>query len=161
MMYSLPEANIRLVVNENSQVVYKDPITCKEDAILAIGQYLAFSDRESVVALYLNSKAKPINWYKVSDGMLEASIVDVRQILKGALLSNAKAVILFHCHPSGDYMPSFDDMKVTKQVAAACRLLGITLFDHIIIGAYETKDYYSFKEAYPEMLEGGDLNAFK
>ena len=48
---------------------------------------------------------------------------------------NASALILIHNHPSGDATPSEADLSMTKEIHKGCRYLGLTLHDHIIVGA--------------------------
>jgi DNA repair protein RadC len=107
-------------------------------------QYLAGVDREYFVAVALDQKNKVIGIHTVSMGTLTASLVHPREFFKVPLLCNAAAVVAGHNHPSGNPAPSDDDRKTTDRLAGAGKLLGITLLDHVIIGAYP--DYYSFSE---------------
>ncbi|MEJ2253312.1 MAG: JAB domain-containing protein, partial [Nitrospirota bacterium] len=66
-----------------------------------------------------------------------------REVVKGALLTNAVSVILVHNHPSGDLNPSENDIVVSASIAQACQTVDVELFDHVIIGK---DDYYSFAE---------------
>jgi DNA repair protein RadC len=63
-------------------------------------------------------------------------------VYREALLASATGVVAFHNHPSGDPAPSSDDRLVTARLVHAGQLLGITLVDHIILGAGR---YYSFR----------------
>ena len=154
MTYHIPQALVLLKVKEASAIKLREPIDSPEKAESAIREYLACQDRECVIALFLNTKAKPINWYMVSEGAVDQSIVDPRQILKAAILSNASGMILFHNHPSGETQPSNDDNSLTKRLASACRIMGLTFMDHLIIGF---TDRFSYKEKSPIFLEGGVL----
>ena len=58
-----------------------------------------------------------------------------REVVRRALDLNASALILVHNHPSGDPEPSEADIAMTKEVEKACGVLGLTLHDHIIVGA--------------------------
>ena len=58
-----------------------------------------------------------------------------REVIKRALMLNASALILVHNHPSGDPTPSEADLSMTKEIQKGCRYLGLTLHDHIIVGA--------------------------
>jgi DNA repair protein RadC len=55
-------------------------------------------------------------------------------VLREAIRQNAPSLILVHNHPSGDPAPSPDDVALTKQIAAAAKLMDIDLMDHVIIG---------------------------
>lgn len=71
------------------------------------------------------------------------SIVHVREVMKSALLSSAAAILLIHNHPTGDPMPSSEDMSITRRLKEAGELIGIPVLDHIIIGDGQ---YISFVE---------------
>ena len=70
---------------------------------------------------------------KISTGGLAASIVEPRQVFKVAILSNAAAIILAHNHPSGSPEPSSDDIRITRQLVGAGKLIGIPVHDHLVI----------------------------
>ena len=65
-------------------------------------------------------------------------------MFRAALLSNAAGLIAIHNHPSGDPTPSADDVEVTRRLAASGEVLGVHLWDHIVVGDGR---YYSFKES--------------
>ena len=76
-------------------------------------------------------------------GTLNANLVHPREIFQEALKQNAASVILVHNHPSGDCDPSEDDIKITKRIIEAGKIMGIDVLEHIIIT--KTK-VFSFKE---------------
>lgn len=69
----------------------------------------------------------------VSEGGLAVSIVEPRAVFRHAILENAAAIICLHNHPSGNPSPSREDVNITRQLAAAGKLMGVPLRDHIII----------------------------
>ena len=71
------------------------------------------------------------------------SIVHPREIFKEAYLLSASYIICLHNHPSGNAMPSKNDIDITKQISQIGKIHGIFLLDHIIIG---DNNYYSFYE---------------
>lgn len=99
-------------------------------------------DREIVGVLAVNAKNEIIGVNTASVGAVNYSIFSPREILKFALLANASGIIITHNHPSGDVTPSREDRESTEKLNEACKILGVTLLDHIIIG----NGYYSFKE---------------
>ncbi len=106
------------------------------------------ADREVFAVLSLDTKLLPVALEVAAVGGIDSCIVDVPNIFKHAILSNASHVLCIHNHPSGDPTPSTEDMRITKRIKLAGDLLGISLVDHIVI----CEDaYYSFKEQ-------GDLN---
>ena len=83
--------------------------------------------------LLLNQGSKIIDKVKISAGGLSATAVDVRCILREALLKRASAIVLCHNHPSGNVLPSREDDLLTKHVAQASGCMDIRLVDHIIL----------------------------
>lgn len=71
---------------------------------------------------------------EASRGLLDASPVHPREVFSKAIRHGAAAVILAHNHPSGDPTPSPEDLRVTRQLIEASRVLGIRVLDHIIVG---------------------------
>jgi DNA repair protein RadC len=90
--------------------------------------------KEVFKVLLLNRANRLIKEVTISEGTLEASIVHPRDVFREALLEPAAGIILIHNHPSGNPSPSEEDLRITKQLVEAGRLLGIKVFDHIILG---------------------------
>lgn len=95
-------------------------------------------DREHFWALALDTKNGLIKVLQVSIGSLAVSIVHPRELFKDAISVSASSVILVHNHPSGDPTPSASDIQLTRRLAAAGRLLGIEVLDHVVIGDART-----------------------
>jgi DNA repair protein RadC len=70
---------------------------------------------------------------KVSVGTLNASLVHPREVFKKAILNNSSHVVVAHNHPSGDSMPSEDDILTTRRLVEAGKILGIAVIDHLIV----------------------------
>ena len=96
---------------------------------------LAHSPIEHVRVLFLNSKNVLIRDEKMWDGSVDESAVHIREIVRRALDLHATAIIVVHNHPSGDPAPSQQDIRLTRDLAEACRHLKVSLHDHVIIGA--------------------------
>ena len=71
---------------------------------------------------------------EISRGLLDSSPVHPREVFATAIRHAAAAVILAHNHPSGDPTPSIEDLRVTRQLIEASRILGIRVIDHVIVG---------------------------
>lgn len=93
--------------------------------------------------LCLDSKLNLTGIFEISRGTVNYSVVQPREVFMKALLCGATGIILTHNHPSGDTEPSQNDKRVTRQIKECGEMLGVTLFDHIIVG----DGYYSFNEA--------------
>lgn len=96
--------------------------------------------KEHFYIIALNSRNYSIA--EVSVGSLNASIVHPREVFAEAIKSKAASVIFVHNHPSGDPDPSEGDLLLTKKLVESGKILGIEVFDHIIV----VKDgFFSFK----------------
>ena len=85
--------------------------------------------------LYLDRKNRVISDELLAVGTVDHVPVYPREVIKRALLLDACALILIHNHPSGDPTPSEADLQMTKEIQKGCKFLGLTLHDHIIVGA--------------------------
>ena len=88
---------------------------------------------EECWVLLLNQASKIIDKVKIGAGGLNATAVDVRCILREALLKRASAIALCHNHPSGSIRPSREDDRLTQQVNQASQCMNIRLVDHVIL----------------------------
>ena len=80
----------------------------------------------------------------VSLGTLNASLVHPREVFRFSILKAVSSIILSHNHPSGDAEPSEEDMRITRRLVEAGKIIGIEVLDHIVIG--DRDSFYSFKE---------------
>jgi len=99
--------------------------------------------KEVFKVLLINRANRLIKEVTISEGTLEASLVHPRDVFREALLEPATGVILIHNHPSGNPSPSEEDLRITKQLVEAGRLLGIKVYDHIILAG---EDYRSLAD---------------
>ena len=88
---------------------------------------------EECWVLLLNQASKIIDKVKIGAGGLNATAVDVRCVLREALLKRASAIALCHNHPSGSIRPSREDDHLTQQVNQASQCMNIRLVDHVIL----------------------------
>lgn len=95
---------------------------------------MAHLTHERVRVLYLNLQNRLLLDQVVSDGTLDESAIYTREIVAKAMAIGAAALIIVHNHPSGNPQPSRADIQVTQKIIEACRHLGITVHDHVIIG---------------------------
>ncbi len=95
----------------------------------------AQSDQEVMGALYLDVRNRLIAEREIFRGTLGRAAVEPRTILKEGLLRSAAGFILWHTHPSGDPSPSEEDRCFTRRISEAADLLGVRLFDHMILGS--------------------------
>jgi len=107
--------------------------------------------QEIVVALFLNGQNQYLGEKDITEGTPTQATVYIRKIMEEALHESAAAVVLIHNHPSGNPEPSAGDDETTIQLMRACKLLGIVLIDHVIVGE---ADHYSYADT-------GQLKAFE
>ena len=103
--------------------------------------------REVFYCLYLSQRNGVLCFEEVSVGASTGTIVDIKGIVRTALLVGAEKLIFVHNHPSGDPEPSTQDRKITKSFVEACEVFNIEVLDHIIVG----------DEAFSSLKGSGDL----
>lgn len=119
------------------------PLDKPDAAACYFMRYLADKNQEEFYAVMLNNANMPIEVYRIAQGNINATLVDVRVICRYALINNAVSVIVAHNHPSGNLTPSKEDIEMTKKIRDALKTIDIKLWDHLIIYRNE---YYSFAE---------------
>ena len=90
--------------------------------------------QETFQILCLDTKNNLMNQHMITLGLVDASLVHPREVLRPAIVESAGALVLVHNHPSGDPTPSAEDIRITKQLIQAARIVDIRLLDHVIIG---------------------------
>ena len=100
-------------------------------------------DTEEAWIILMNQNYRLIKEERLSHGGITETLVDVRLIVKEALLNNATIVALCHNHPSDNARPSKEDDRLTERVKKACELMRIYLLDHVIV---TESNYYSYRE---------------
>ena len=101
-------------------------------------------DVEEAWVLFMNQNFKLLRCMRLSRGGITETSVDVRVVMKEALLSGATVLALCHNHPSGNVKPSTDDDRITRRVQQACELMRIHFLDHLVI---TNGLYYSYQES--------------
>ena len=119
-----------------------DSITTDEDVVRVMRPLFEGMRHEECWVLYLTSSNRIIERHRVSQGGVQATVVDHRLIVKRALELLSTQIIMVHNHPSGAAEPSVADKHLTRKVADAAALFDIRLLDHVIIS---TEGDYSFR----------------
>ena len=119
-----------------SEPIRNQPILGSWQALLDyLRADLAALTVERVRILHLNARNMLIRDELMAEGSIDQAVIHVREVMRRALDFGSAALILVHNHPSGDPTPSRADIQLTKQIIEAGRILGISVHDHIIIGA--------------------------
>jgi len=98
---------------------------------------------EEMYMMLLNRGNKVLGFSKISVGGITGTVVDLRVIFQTALKSNACAILLAHNHPSGTLKPSSSDIKITREIREAGKIMDIPLVDHLIL---TEEGYFSFAD---------------
>jgi len=120
--------------------VVKNP----DDANQIIRAYIDISlldVKEFFWSIFLTRANTVLGMATLGSGNLAGVIVNVREIIQLALLSQASQVIVAHNHPSGKLVPSNIDKQITKKISEGLALFDIKLMDHLIV---TSESYYSF-----------------
>ena len=99
---------------------------------------------EEVYVISLSSSKRLIRCGLISRGSPTSAPAPVRLIMEVAILSNAHSIVLVHNHPSGELIPSHDDVEVTTRIAIALKTIDAKLYDHIIVSR---KKYFSMRDS--------------
>jgi DNA repair protein RadC len=112
-------------------------IASPQDAVAYFGPKLRNLTKEVFIVAFLNN-AKIVEGYKkISSGGATATIVDPAEVMRQAVMNEANSILLLHNHPSGSKKESHADIRLTKRLYKAGKLLGIPVDDHIIIAGDE------------------------
>jgi DNA repair protein RadC len=110
--------------------------------ILPLLEDISADRQEHFIVLSIDSGRRLINKRVVFIGTVDAVMAHPREVYAGAVGDFATGIIVAHNHPSGDPTPSKQDIATTQQLTAAGQILGIVLFDHIIVAKQR---HYSFQ----------------
>jgi len=116
-------------------------IRTNKDVVDYYKAYLRDMKKEIFKVMLLDGRNKIIKDITLSEGSLNSSIVDPKEIIKEAVRESASALIFVHNHPSGESEPTKEDIEITNRLIKACDLVGLRVLDHIIIG---NDNYTSF-----------------
>lgn len=132
----IKKTSIRLVREEGASYDIPQSIRGPQDAAQTFESIFQLSEKaqETLVALFLSTKNEVIGASEITRGSLTASMVPIPEFFKAALLHNAASILVAHNHPSGDPIPSREDLLSTQRLEDAGKVLGIAVLDHIVIG---------------------------
>jgi len=125
------ELGMRMAVTPDKS---RTRIRSAQDVVDYLMPRLRHKECELFQCLLLNTKNEVLKTVDVSQGGLDAAVVQPRDVFRPAVRQGASAVIVCHNHPSGDPEPSQEDIQLTRRLAEAAELLGIRFLDHIVFG---------------------------
>ena len=125
--------NVRIQLIRDDENVQAPKIKKPED-VYELVRHSKDSDREQFLTICLDTRNNVLSIEITSIGTLTANLVHPREVFKTAVLQNAAGIIIAHNHPSGDATPSEDDIKITKNLFEASKIMDIQLLDHLVVG---------------------------
>jgi DNA repair protein RadC len=117
-----------------SRIPPRSQIRSPEDVASLVMESMRGLDREQFRVILLDSKNQVLGVQTVAVGTLNASIVHPREVLKPGIQKSAAALILVHNHPTGIETASEEDIRLTRRIVKAGKVVGIEILDHVIIG---------------------------
>lgn len=109
-------------------------ITSPADAANLLMSEMSLLEQEHLRVILLDTRNQVLKMPTIYIGSLNTSVVRIAELFRPAIRDNAAAIIVVHNHPSGDPSPSAEDVRVTREIVKAGKLLNIELLDHIVIG---------------------------
>lgn len=109
-------------------------IKTKADVANLLMPEMRYEKKEILKLILLNNKNIVQKIIDVVTGKDNTLVFDIKQILSEPVKLQIPKIVLVHNHPSGNSMPSKEDIEATKRVRESCELMGIQLLDHIVIG---------------------------
>ena len=109
-------------------------VSSPADAANLLMSEMMFLEQEHLRLVLLDTRNRVLQVPTVYVGSLNTSVVRIGELFRAALKANAAAMIVVHNHPSGDPAPSPEDIRVTRQLVEAGKLMDIEVLDHIVIG---------------------------
>ena len=125
------------------KMLRKDPVQNAREVFEYLYYNMKDKHRERFKVIYLDARNKITATETLFEGTLTAGAVYPREVIRQALEHRAAALIFAHNHPSGDPSPSPEDVAITRQLLFACKTVGITVHEHLVIG---DNRYFSFAD---------------
>lgn len=132
---------------KNQPKVAGEAIDRMTDAVRQV-EDIRSEQQEHFIVLILDSQNRLLEKFDATKGTTNASLVHPREVFKRAIVDNAAGIICLHNHPSGLTDPSPEDIQTTRRIKEAGELLGIKMYDHIIVTADNYASILSSMEWY-------------
>lgn len=136
-------AAVELYTRKKARNNLREKIHSSTDVYRVMQPIMVNQEVEELWAIYMNMASRIVKMKRISVGGISHTIVDIRILLKEALLCNAVAMTICHNHPSGNVRPSSADDQLTEKISKACKTMDIRFLDHLII-ADDT--FYSYAD---------------
>lgn len=122
----------------------KIKVSSMHDVVGPLEEYFRGNEIEEFVLVYMDTQNRIITIETAFTGTINACAVYKREIVRRVIELQSAAVILSHCHPSGNTEPSGADRRITNELADSLRLIDVQVLDHIIVDPSGVNKAYSF-----------------
>ena len=136
-------ATVELYTRKKAKKNSRDKIHSSVDIYRLMHPIMVNQQVEELWAIYMNMSSRIVKMKRISVGGISQTIVDIRIVLKEALLCNAVAIAICHNHPSGNVRPSLADDQLTEKLSNAYKTMDIRLLDHVIVA---DDSFYSYSD---------------
>ncbi len=133
-LYPAQDGQSRFVRLVHAEVMIRTPADAARHLLNQVYTPFEQFDQEELWTLLLNTKNRVTHEVMVYRGTLDTIQVRLAELFKEAIRVNAAALLLSHCHPSGEPLPSPQDVQFTEQAIQVGDLLGIPVLDHVVVG---------------------------
>lgn len=120
-----------------------DAIHNAEEAYRALHPHLVGRENERMVVIVLDARNQVVAIEVTAEGSPAEVAIHIGSLFAPAVRHRASAIVMAHNHPSGDPSPSSEDIAITERAIAGGVLLGIDVFDHLVVGG---ERYVSLRE---------------
>jgi DNA repair protein RadC len=117
-----------------AQSLDRPQIRSPQDVAIMLQLEMGMLEQEHLRVVLLNTKNRVVGTPTVYKGSLNTSMIRVAEVFREAIKENCASIIVVHNHPSGDPTPSPEDVRVTRELIEAGKLLDIEVLDHLVIG---------------------------
>lgn len=128
---------------KETDMIRRDKVTCSKDGCDIFQPMLGDLVHKEFWILFLNRANLVLNKQMISSGGMSGTVVDPKMIFKAALDNKASSIMMCHNHPSGNTKPSDADIKLTRNIKEAGKVLEIPVLDHIIV---TQSNFFSFAD---------------
>lgn len=120
-------------MNSYAKTPQSSPKIINSQKVFELLSPIISSTSEEFWAIALTSNKKVIATKRIFKGTVDHCLFHPRDVLRFVIVANASSFIVAHNHPSQDPLPSFEDIKLTKQLSKLSQILQIPLLDHVIL----------------------------
>lgn len=127
-------------------------ITCPRDVYNLLSKDMEEKQVEELRVIILNAKNAIKSVVTISVGAQSKAVIGIKELLNEPLKQMAASIIIVHNHPSGDSLPSKQDIDFTRKICNSAKIFDIEVLDHIVIG---NNEYTSIRETNGSIFNEG------